>query len=196
MENIGDDFQRQLKEYASKAEAVLKKLPLIAGNIAKNFFQDNFKREAWLGSTTSVQNWKKRKTGAKRDSGRAILTDTGRGKRSIRVIQADWSAVQVGIDDPTVQKYMGAHNNGFKGTIHVEGHARIASRKVGTKELKLRDRQRKVRIGGRKIKIRGSSHQVKPHSRKMNLPERRFIGNSEALNRDINREFINQLKTI
>lgn len=190
----GDDFGKQFGELVKKAEKVLSKLPLIAANTGNNFFQGRFKEQAWADTTT--QPWKRRKKGSKRDSGRAILTDTGRGKRSIRVLQADWSQVAVGINDPTVAVYMGAHNAGFRGTVQVHGFTRIATRKVGTKVLKLKGRQRRERIGGRKVKIQGASHQVNAHSRKVNLPKRQFIGNSAVLNRQIEREFILQLKNI
>lgn len=188
-EDIGDNLQKQFEEFARKTKKTLDKLPLIAANTAKNFFQDNFRRQAWVDNTT--EPWKKRKPGAKRDTGRAILTDTGRGKRSIRVISANWDNVTVGIDDPSVQKYMGAHNNGFRGTVNVGEHSRTASRKVATRYGKKGQALKKGRI-----KIRGASHQVKAHTRKVNVPRRRFIGNSAVLNRNINREFIYQLNTL
>ena len=189
MSDIGDNLEKQFNEFAKRTHGVLNKLPLLAANTGKNFFQDNFRRQAWVDNTT--EPWKKRKASAKRNKGRAILTDTGRGKRSIRVVKADWSQVQVGITDKEVQAYMGAHNNGFRGNVTVPEHSRIASRKVATRFGKKGQALKKGRA-----KIRGASHQVKTHTRKVNLPKRRFIGNSAVLNRNINREFIYQLNTI
>lgn len=189
MTDIGDDLGKQFEDFAQRTHTVLRKLPLIAANTAKTFFQGNFNRQSWTDNTT--EPWKKRKPGSKRNKGRAILTDTGRGKRSIRVVKADWENVEVGITDANVQKYMGAHNNGFRGTVSVSNHPRIASRKVATR---YRKDGKASKIGRRKI--RGASHIVSAHTRKMNIPRRRFIGNSDVLNRNINREFIYLLNTI
>ncbi|MBL7902937.1 MAG: hypothetical protein JNK73_13150 [Bacteroidia bacterium] len=186
---IGDDIQKQFEDFAKRTHGVLKKFPLIAANEGKNFFQSRFRTQDWLDQTT--QPWKKRKPSAKRNTGRAILTDTGRGKRSIRVIQADWGAVNVGIDDPQVKNYMGVHNNGFRGTVKVGEQMRISSRKVATRYGKS---GRALKSGMKKI--RGASYRVKAHTRKMNMPKRKFIGNSATLNRIIERQFIYQLNTI
>lgn len=185
-----DDLGLQFEDLEKRAHSTLLKFPLLAANTGKNFFQQRFNAQNWIDNTT--EPWRKRKKGAKRDTGRAILTDTGRLKRGTRIKQADWSAVIVGNDVP----YAEAHNSGFRGVVTVNEHTRVATRKVGTKELKLKGRQRKARIGGRKVKIKGASHQVSSHTRKINLPKRQFIGNSAYLNRNINRVFIYELNKI
>lgn len=191
MQDIGNDLGKQFEEFAQRTHGVLKRLPLIAANTGKNFFQARFNTQDWLANTR--QPWRKRKDTAKRDKGRAILTDTGRLKRSIRVVRADWTDVIVGSNDVP---YAAANNDGFKGTVNISQHARIASRKVGTKELKLKGKQRNIRLGGRKQKIRGASHVVKSYTRKVDLPKRQFIGNSQTLNRFIQRDFINELNKL
>jgi phage gpG-like protein len=183
MEDLGQMFKRFVEEIEKK----LKRLPMLIANEAKNFFQDRFKTQDWTDYNT--QPWKRRKPGSKRNQGRAILTDTGRLKRSIRVIRADWGNVIVGTDVP----YAAVHNEGFNGTVTVKEQSRIASRKIGTRELKLKGRQRRVRLGGRKVKIKGASHQVSSHTRKMNIPKRKFIGNSHVLNMKIDRLIIYEL---
>lgn len=185
MENIGDDFGKQFAAFTKKVGAVLKRFPLIAANAGKNFFQDRFRDQAWYD--TKYEPWAKRKPGAERDKGRAILTDRGTLKREVRIKQADWGAVVVGDD----VKYAGAHNNGFKGVVTVPEHSRIATRTVATRYNK----NGKASKTGRK-RIRGASHVVRTHTRKMDLPKRQFIGNSALLNRLINRDFVNQLKMI
>ena len=185
-----DDLGLQFEDFEKLAHASLRKFPLLAGNTGRNFFLARFNAQNWIDNMT--EPWKKRKPGSKRNEGRAILTDTGRLKRGTRIKQADWSAVIVGNDVP----YADPNNRGVNATVTVNLQTRIASRKVGTKELKLRGKQRRVRIGGRKVKIRGASHQVSMHMRKMNLPKRQFIGNSAYLNRNINREFIYELNKI
>jgi phage gpG-like protein len=190
VENIGDDMSKQFAAFEQKAHGVLKKFPLLMANRGKNFFQDRFRDQAWYDE--KYEPWPKRKEADKKGRGRAILTLRGHLKRGNRIKQADWGAVIVGNDVP----YAEPHNNGSKETVQVHAHGRVASRKVGTKAMKLKGKQKVVRIGGRKVKIQGASHTVKAHSRKMNLPRRRFIGNSALLNRLINRDFINELKTL
>lgn len=194
MNDFGDDLGKQFRDFTAKTRKVLAKLPLLVANEGRNFFLDRFRAQNWIDYRT--EPWKPRKPSAPRNRGRAILTDTGRGKRSIRILRAQWGAIEVGISDPAVQKYMAVHNNGFRGTVHVGEHSRIASRKVGTVPLKLRGRQTRERIGGRKRKIMGMGHQVQAHDRRVNIPRRRFIGQSHYLNLRINRLIISQLAKI
>lgn len=177
-----DDVHKQFMELAKRAEAAIRKIPLLVGNEGKNFFQSRFKTQDWLDSRT--EPWKKRKPTAKRNKGRAVLTDTGKGKRSIRVMQADWNGIKVGTDIP----YMAAHNKGVKRAVRVGEHSRVASRKVSTR-FNAKGKGLKT---GRK-KIRGAGHQVKAHSRKMNLPKRQFIGESDYLNKRIDRLIMSQI---
>lgn len=180
-----DDFGKQFSDYVRRTEAKLRTFPLIAANVGKNFFQDRFRVQNWIGYTTEV--WKSRSPATKRNKGRAILTDTGRLKRSIRIIKATWGIVQVGTD----VEYAGIHNEGFRGNVSIGEHSRIASRKRSTRFLKNGTASK-----NNMRKIRGSSHQVKSHTRKINMPRRRFIGDSPHLNRLIQREFISLLKSI
>jgi phage gpG-like protein len=180
-----DNLEKQFADFIKKVDAMLKRLPLLIGNTAKNFFQDRFKTQDWVDYSTVP--WARRKAGAKRDKGRAILTDTGRLKRSIRVVRADWGSVQVGTDVP----YAAAHNNGFRGAVQVSEHSRIASRKVSTRFGK----QGQGLKTGRK-KIRGRGHQVRAHIRQVNMPQRRFIGNSHALDIRIDRLIMSELKKL
>lgn len=181
-----DDFGRQFSQYVKKVEAALQPFPRIAANIGHNFFLDRFRQQNWVGNTT--EPWKPRKAGSKRNSGRAILTDSGRLKRSIRVIRASWNAgVAVGTDEP----YAAAHNKGLRKTVRVGEHSRVASRKIATRYSKS---GRALKTGIKRI--RGAGHQVKSHNRKMNLPKRQFIGDSPVLNNLIQREFKRLLSKI
>ena len=180
-----DDLGLQFEDFEQRAHNALRKFPLLAANTGKNFFQDRFKTQDWIDHVT--EPWKKRKPGSKRNTGRAILTDTGRLKRGIRIKQADWSNVIVGND----VEYAEAHNSGVNIVVTVNEHSRIASRKVATRYKKNGQASKQ----GRK-KIRGRTHQVKTHTRKMNLPKRQFIGNSAYLDRKIDREFIYELNKI
>ena len=104
---------------------VLQYAPGMLGNDAVNFFLDRFKEQAWLG--TSREPWQKRKAftawgKTPRNKGRAILIDTGRLRRSIRITQVSQMTVTIGTDVP----YAKAHNEGMRlGLIQsVRSHTR------------------------------------------------------------------------
>ncbi len=59
-----------------------KVIPEGSATIAVNWFKDSFRKQGFTDK--GFRRWKKRKPGAPRDRGRAILTDTGRLRRSIR----------------------------------------------------------------------------------------------------------------
>lgn len=130
----------------------------VAGTTALNFFKRSFALSGWADK--GLERWPSRKAGAPRGRGRAILVDTGRLRRSIRITARGNDFVVVGTSVP----YARGHNDGatISKTINVGGHSR---------------------------KVKKGTTFVKAHSRKMNLkfPRRRFIGNSAALNKAITR---------
>jgi phage gpG-like protein len=183
-----DDLGKQFQQFYNKTKQTLDKFPVLAASTAENFFHDSFNQQGWSGETQ--QPWAKRKTDKnKKDSGRAILVKSGRLNRSIRKIKADWNGIIVGTNLP----YAGIHNDGFRGKEQVNQHFRIASRKVMTRYLK-NGKASKAKDAFKKVQ--GSGHEVKAHSRQMNMPRRRFIGNSPYLDKRIERIFLNELTKI
>lgn len=170
-----DDLGKQFEDFYNKTGKALKKFPVLAANEAVNIFQDSFNRQAFIGETTEV--WKKRKSDSKKSQGRAILIKTGRLKRGVKRFKADWDSIIVGNDVP----YAGIHNDGFKGTESVRAF---------TRKLKARN------VSRGKKKIASGVGFVKAHTRKMNMPRRRFIGNSPFLNKRIERVFITELNKL
>lgn len=166
-----DDLGKQMAEFEREAQQRLKHFPVIAASTAENFFKDRFRTQDWTDTTT--EPWKKISDKAKRNKGRAILTDTGDLKRSIRIIKSDWSSVQVGTNLPYAEK----HNNGFRGIEQVKSHNRKIKKAFGK------------RIKPKQVVVRS-------HARKVNMPQRKFIGNSVVLNNKIEREFILELNKI
>lgn len=120
-------------EAVKKLEALKREVPVIAGNEMVNFALDNIKNESWEG-----RPYKKRKPGSKRDSGRKLLVDTGRGRRSI---DDKITGTRVSL---TAIDYMVAHNEGVNKTVSAR------------------------------------SRKGKSYSRKMNLPQRQFTGESRS----------------
>jgi phage gpG-like protein len=159
----------------------IKGLPRKIGAQAVLFSKQRFREQAWADNAT--QPWAKRKRGAKRDSGRAILKDSGRLQRSIRIISVTPNSVTIGTDVPYAQ----AHNEGFRGTQNVPAHtrSRYAKVKVGTGSFSVKTRKERTRTT--KQAVDGGDYPVKAFTRKMNLPKRQFIGNSQVLNNQIKR---------
>lgn len=183
-----DDLGKQFEAFYKKTKRAMDKFPVLAANAAENFFKDNFNNQSWTGQTQ--EPWKKRKTDKNtHDSGRAILVKSGRLKRSIRKMRADWTAVIVGTNEP----YAEIHNEGFRGTEMVRQHFRIATKKAVTRYKKNNTASKSK---GAFTRIKGKGHEVKAHMRKMNMPRRRFIGESPYLNQRIDRIFINEFKKL
>ena len=78
----------------------MKALPDIIADVLINFVLDNFQSQSFDG-----QAWPER---ADRDTGRALLVKTGRGRRSIRISEANFNRVRITTD----LEYMVAHNDG------------------------------------------------------------------------------------
>lgn len=150
-----------------KLQKAMDGLPLVLVNEAVNWTKGNFTRQGWPGA--SFQPWKPRSANAKRNMGRAILVDTGRLKRSIRKISTGNLTASFGTDVP----YASAHNNGFKGTVNVKAHQRQQFGKVKYSTGKTGQFATKRGVVGQK--------KVGSFQRHMNLPRRRFIGNSPVL---------------
>lgn len=142
-------------------EAILKKklsralstLPRVIGTEAVNWSKDRFRQQNWVD--TGPVAWKARKAGDGKRKGRGILTDTARLRRSIRIITISQNRVTIGTDTP----YARVHNYGFKGKVTVSAH------------------KRRTAFGKRFDK----AFTVPSHSRQMNIPQRRFLGNSQVL---------------
>lgn len=161
-----------VKKIEQHFKEVLMYAPTMLGNDAVNFFLDSWKRQGWLGD--SLEPWRKRSSNAKRNSGRAILMDTGRLRRSIRIIRTSTGSVTVGTDVP----YARAHNEGFRGTVSVKAHNRnrYTRSKEGTGKFSKKGIERM-----KTVQRIGSTGMVKAHTRKVNLPKRQFMGESPYL---------------
>lgn len=164
----------KFKIIAENYQAVVRKVPGVLAVVGVNFFKDSFRRQGWLDKRTEA--WKKRSPNAKRNKGRAILISSGRLRNAIRI--AEKSGLRVVIANST--PYAAAHNEGFNGSVTVKSHTRAKYKRVSerykTKAGNERTRTRKEQSG---------SYNVRSHTRKMNLPQRRFMGDSEILTKKI-----------
>ena len=150
---------------------------------AKNFFVGSFQRQGWddgLGlkrwQPRADESWRRKKKG--RRGNRAILVKTGRLRRSIKIRSAIFQKIVIatGVD------YAAAHNYGYKGTVSVRSHTR---RRYGREKEEYTTKTGKQSY--RRKKIVKSSYTVRQHTRKMNLPQRQFMGDSPMLDRELNK---------
>lgn len=171
-----------MKPFLSTLESHFKRVvqyaPGMLGNHAVNFFLDRFRYQQWLGNTT--ENWPARKKSGGRNKGRALLAQSGRLRRSIRITRISGLTVYIGSDVP----YARAHNEGFKGVVQVKAHPRNIYRleKVTTGNY---TKAGKMRM--RTVQRLSGSRNVKAHNRRMNLPRRQFMGYSPVLEKQLQR---------
>lgn len=144
----------RLDKIGSNFQNVKRSLPPIIGNMAQNFFRSSFEKQGF--TDVGLRPWPERK---KHDAGRAILVKSGKLRnavnRSLRT--TEWTNISFEVNLP----YAAAHNYGYRGTQYIKPHGRKSNR-ISRKGLMLKA-------------------QVSAHTRKMVLPERKFIGNSRVL---------------
>lgn len=154
---------------------MMKALPRKIAVVAVNFSKERFRQQAWLDN--GLKKWQPRKSGGKNSSKRAILVKSGRLRRSIRATSVTDRKIVIGTDVPYAQ----VHNEGGTGEIsqNVRGHIRKEhSRKAYTTR------------NGRNVPAgKVQQHNVRAFTRKikLNIPQRQFMGMSEALSKRIER---------
>ncbi|MDR1865978.1 MAG: phage virion morphogenesis protein [Bacteroidales bacterium] len=156
------------KSYMALLDDVAKaidKLPAKVATAAVNFSKSRFVKQNWHDQ--SPEPWEKRRRdrrgGKKRQKG-AVLVDSGRLKRSIRIVSISRERVVTGTDVP----YARIHNDGLDGAVQVRKHNR---------------RSRKGNVYG-----------VKAHTRKVKMPRRRFLGDSAELARQLENLMADEIK--
>lgn len=98
------------KSKIAKFKAMKRSLPIVVANAAKNHYVDSFKKGGFTDE--NLDPWEKRKAKDKRGGKRAILVKTGALRRSIRIVSATFSRIEVG---STGTKYAKRHNQGLDG---------------------------------------------------------------------------------
>jgi len=171
-----------LRDFMRRMQAVSKaydRLPNEISAIAVKFSKDRFRDQAWLDKTR--QPWKQRarnREGKRRSQ--TLLVDKGRLKRSIRKISVSPTRVVIGTDVPYAQ----VHNDGFKGAVRqrVKSHTRALT-KFGITSRRQLKRSTRIEFG----RVKRGETTVKAYTRTIhqNIPARPFIGQSEALERQL-----------
>lgn len=180
------EFQRQLAQKQEQLKRYVNyQFPNRAGRIAVRFVNGNFRAQGWQGTT--FQKWKEN---ARKGT---ILIKTGRGRRGTSF---STQPAQTRVYNDV--QYMGVHNRGFSGTVSVGTHRRnlMGKQKMGTGRFSIKSRKERMKT----VAVVKSVTTVKGHTRKMNIPKRKFMPESmqdspvlaNALRREITRS-LNQI---
>lgn len=157
-----------------------KRLPRFIGTLAVNFFKENFTRQGFADDP--FLRWKTRKVYLKEKSTRAILIKTGALRRSIRIIQASTAAVSVGSMLPYAQ-------------IHNEGGA-IIQKPTFRQRMYFSHLSEQAFASGNTATGNMYAAFSTAKKLKIQIPQRKFIGNSQGLNRRIARQIQARLEQI
>lgn len=165
---------REYDRLTDKLNNTYPHLMAVAAAEAVNFSKARFQK----GIDIHDKPFTPRKSRGKKnkDTGRAILVKSGTLKRDIKVISQSETKAEIGTTQTTAP-YAKAHNEGFSGTVTVPAHTRIRTRKV--KET-YTDRQGRSRTRTSKQPA-GGAIQVRTYEKKMDLPQRQFLGTSAIL---------------
>lgn len=157
-----------MKDFSTLVNGILQalnKVPERIGTEVVNFSKERFVNQDWEDTTSDPWTPRSRKRrGGTKRQNGAILVDSGRLKRSIRKTSVSPERVVIGTD----VEYAALHNEGLKGTEQVKQHTRT-SRK-------------------------GKAYTVRAHARKVDMPERRFMGDSEELCRRLENIIIDEIQ--
>ena len=167
-------------------------LPQQIGTLAVNFSKQRFVEQNW--HDTTPEPWTPRRhlrRGGKRRQNGAILVDSGRLKRSIRIVAVTPTSVTIGTDVPYAQ----IHNDGFEGEVNVKAHPYHVKERTEKVKRHKRDQKIKYKDGTEKVKkvtvkahkrhVKAHTRNIKAHTRNMKMPRRRFLGSSAELEKQI-----------
>ena len=175
-------------------------LPYKAGVIMVAYSKDRFKYSNWID--VYPENWQRRsrkkpwtnKGKAPNNAGRALLIQTGRLRRSIRIVSTTANSVTIGSDVPYAQ----VHNDGLRvqATQRVRAFVRMNRKRDQSNVVAGKQTTKSTRIKFTK-NASGISH-VSEHTRKMNfkMPRRRFMGESKYLANQISRMIAAEINKI
>lgn len=148
----------------AKIEAVARMkrvLPQLMANEARLFFVASWEKQGF--ENIGVKQWPKRAKETKKTSGKAILVASGALRRATRnsIRDVNWDNIRLVVDLP----YAAIHNNG--GTIQKAASTKVVhfDKKKKFSTIKKADTARKVDVG---------SHTIE-------MPQRQFMGHSQAL---------------
>lgn len=171
LQNIVTEKIREIKNLTMNV------MPVKAGAIAKNHFQDNFRKSGFVNN--GLQSWipAKRLSGkGKHSSYKTLLSG-----RNHLFSGISYTPGQGKVMIENRVPYAIVHNEGYSGVQYVRPHK---SSRLEAMSLKGRKR---MRVGGSNIS---------GFSRRMKIPKRQFIGESAELNKKIEDKFDSEVGKI
>jgi len=144
-------------KFLDSISSTVKALPNVIATEAVNFSKERFVQQNWVDTTTEPWRKRKYKRKSKKREQGAVLVSSVRLKRSIKKILVSSDCVVIGSDVP----YAAIHNNGFRGKQTVKSHRRTSRN--------------------------GRRFNVESFTRNINMPRRRFLGQSMVLNKRLER---------
>lgn len=163
------DIRKLTEDLRGKSEEIRrlqKKIPRYVAAAAEKMKDANFSAQGFVENGTARPRWKKRKRENHLTRGRRILYGTGNLQNNVKA-KALADRVSVGVDLSKVP-YAKIHNEGGQFVQYVKVHTR--------KHYKT-----------------GRRYQVRRFSRKINMPQRKYLGHSsdifKSTEKDIRYEF-------
>lgn len=158
-----------LQEKINKIRQIERKVPRYMARAAEKMKDANFSAQGFLENGTTRPRWKKRKKETHLTRGRRILFGTGNLQNNVKA-QALADRIKVGVDLSKVP-YAKIHNEGGRVIQYVRPHVR--------RHWKTKKR-----------------YQVRGFSRKINMPQRKFLGYSPDIIKIVKRELDYEFKKI
>lgn len=140
-------------EFAKKMAQAMGALPQLIAEEAKEYSRTRFSEKSFDGKPWPALSPKyKPKKGT-------MLVRSGKLQGSVRIVRVTPKKVVIAAGNSKVP-YAQVHNEGFTGSVVVKAH---------TRKLKKQGKKKKRTV------------EVKSHTRKMNIPQRQFMGNCPEL---------------
>lgn len=160
-----DNVTSVINKKKAQLRAAIRTMPKVLGNEAVNWTKASFDRQGFLDETTTA--WAPRKKNNRRNNGKAILVQSGRLRRSIRIISTSDNTVVFGTDVP----YAKIHNSGGIITQAARSETFVRNRR-GTGRGLSKYKFKKGTTAGRGFTFK---------QRTIVIPQRKFAGNSANL---------------
>lgn len=203
------EFSNQIKAKRKELDELMKrKMPVLAGRMAKDHYQDNFRKSGFVNN--GLHPWKKAKrlsSGGKDAASQygTLLSSRNHMFSSIKYVPGDY---RVKVSDELI--YAPVHNWG--GTVHPTITAQMR-RFAWAKYYQASGKAKKAATAKRKGKKKGSAANNEPQENqealkwkrlaltkkkklRIKIPQRQFIGESRELSEKIDRKMENEIRNI
>jgi phage gpG-like protein len=167
------EFDIVLQDIRTKLHQRLAALPHKVGAVVIAHTNDAFRDGGFTDE--AFEPWEPRKANKKKNEGRAILVQSGRLRRSIRIISATADSVIVGTDVPYAQVHNEGGNISHLASNAILNYTKDKKGKLHLARVRTITQQRKIDT------IRRAS--IASHTSKM--PQRKFLGNSHTQTKEI-----------